>query len=484
MSSPRLRVFGGFAAVAVAVGAGVWNGASQTAAIDNSVFISSHGAFDDPARDDALAIECVQYGSGDPATFSAVGAPDPSVQAASPGVLNQIRFGRIPTAFGGGCSPDPGASTGLGSSGFGFVGASSPIVSGLDVELGRFIHYNRTIERGVRSVDLTTVFSFDGPGGPVDHTVVLDVDIDETVDFVGVSDTSLCAFDVPENTTVTSPVVATLCADRVSVTPVGALTPAYGVTELLIEVVGFTRVVGGGCDENDRVDGDSFFSAEQQATELCVLAALVDGSLTIDKVVDGGAGRTFDFTLTEHDQRTTPPAPGATRSVQIDATSGAGTSPTMSVPPGIYRVDELDPGPGFVTGPLSCTVGGDDAIVTVDGIEFVNVNSASDVICSFTNLVVPSTTTPPTTTPPTTTPTSTTTTAAVTTTTTLPVTMPTTTTIASMATIVTTTTTAPTPQPPAIIPATGRSISTLSLIAALTMSLGAGGLVVASRRSH
>lgn len=450
MSSARLRVFGGFAAVAVAVGAGVWNGASQTAAIDNSVFISSHGAFDNPARDDALAIECVQYGSGDPATFSAVGAPDPSVQAASPGVLNQIRFGRIPTAFGGGCSPDPGASTGLGSSGFGFVGASSPIVSGLDVELGRFIHYNRTIERGVRSVDLTTVFSFDGPGGPVDHTVVLDVDIDETVDFVGVSDTSLCAFDVPENTTVTS--------------PVGALTPAYGVTELLIEVVGFTRVVGGECDENDRVDGDSFFSAEQQATELCVLAALVDGSLTIDKVVDGGAGRTFDFTLTEHDQRTTPPAPGATRSVQIDATSGAGTSPTMSVPPGIYRVDELDPGPGFVTGPLSCTAGGDDAIVTVDGIEFVNVNSASDVICSFTNLVVP-----PTTTPPTTTPTSTT---------------ATTTTIASMATIVTTTTTAPTPQPPAIIPATGRSISTLSLIAALTMSLGAGGLVVASRRSH
>lgn len=129
----------------------------------------------------------------------------------------------------------------------------------------------------MRTVELATTITVIDPANnmPASFDARYLVSIEETSDFAGVADTSLCEYDVPENRIINQlGVDGTFCADRLTITEISPFSVELTDSTVDFQVTGFSRVVGGECDPTQVVEGDAIFTAEQDANPLCLLGIL------------------------------------------------------------------------------------------------------------------------------------------------------------------------------------------------------------------
>lgn len=391
---------------------------------NTEILIGSVGSFSNPLRPDKTALpSCVRYGTGDPATYSNTTNQD----LTTPGAHNEIRSGEQVTILGAGYGPcfDDAAD----ASGLGFTGVDASANVGDYFELGRFYHYNNTIQNSLHWATLNTKLwladPFSGVASQFDATY--QVEVQESPEKFGFSwqtppTTAQCQFQPgatnsldgsvipayvgnlntgPDSYTYTDPVLATTstvnrvaCADSVYIYPIEPTdTIQWGETTVKLAIAGWARVdESGSCSADSIVAGPVVYTEEGSDNELCVLGEIVPAQVSLTKTVVGEAeDQTFQFELAELNQTEDNLTPYASRTSQHEVTTtlGVGTVDIGEVDPGLYALTEVNVPAGFEVGDLVCEdAQGASAVVTVNGVDYLDLDSGADVTCELSNTVV------------------------------------------------------------------------------------------------
>lgn len=397
-------------------------GVMASAVGSNDILVQSVGTFSDPYRPDGSTIPpCVNYGTGDPAAFSPT-----DNQSTTMGSFNQVRSGTqfsvlsTPTPP---CWPSPDQSSGLGFEG---ITAASPV--GDYFEIGRFTHFNNTIQNGLHWVTLDASMSITNPytlaqeqldtsymirlqesperyqipPGPVPSPSSCQFQPGNTNSYaggatvpgyVGGLNTGPTAFTYndPNLPSFMNPVTTqrVSCADSVYIQPTDPTDPSetltWGETSVRVSIAGWAPVVGGVCDAANVLEGPAVYTAESQTTELCMLGKITPATLSVEKAVEDMPDAEFGFELVEQDQSQDPLADDSSNSTDFSITTsgGIGTNDLGEVEPGLYRLTEANIPDGYELNDLSCENGDDESVLTDDG--FLDLDSGAAVTCTVTN---------------------------------------------------------------------------------------------------
>lgn len=147
----RRVILGAIAAAVVVAGSALTSPAAQAIG-DTEVVVGSAGSFSDPLRPNQVdQPSCVRYGTSDPASYSSSDIQN----STAPGAHNEIRSGEQVTIAGTGNGPC--FADAKDASGLGFTGVSAAAQVGEYFELGRFYHYNNTVQNSLHWARLNTV---------------------------------------------------------------------------------------------------------------------------------------------------------------------------------------------------------------------------------------------------------------------------------------------------------------------------------------
>lgn len=418
------RFFAGIAAVALGTLFVVATPTAEDASAvgSNDLLVQSVATFSDPLRPDGTAtVRCVNYGTGDPTTFSGT-----DNQSTTWGASNQIRSGSqfsVSSTPPPPCWSDPAESSGLGFDG---VDSASPV--GEFFEIGRFTHYNNTVSNSLHWVNLNASMRLTNPFtlateeldtayrirlqespeqfqilGPAPTTDQCQYQPGGTNNFAGgatVPDYVSNYNTGPESFTYTDPNLPDVlnpittqrvsCADSVYVQPLDPNNPVetlqWGQTSVRVGIAGWAPVVNGVCDAENTVLGPVIYTPESQDTELCMLGQITPASLTVTKLVEDMPDAEFTFELVEQDQGQDPLSDDTSNRTEfsIETANARGDENLGSIEPGLYRLDEIDVPAGYEMTDLSCiNAATEESILTEDGL--LDIDSGVAASCVVTN---------------------------------------------------------------------------------------------------
>lgn len=423
MKRQRTRIWAGVTAAALGVMLLVAVPSVTASAVgSNDLLVRSVGSFSSPSRPDGTTAPlCVNYGTGDPATFSPT-----NNQSTAWGASNQVRSGTqlsvlsSPTPP---CWPSPEQSSGLGFEG---ITAASPV--GEYFEIGRFTHFNNTIQNGLHWVNLDASMTitnpytlaqeqldasyrirlqespeqFQLPGDPVPTTADCQFQPGETNSFAGGTTVpayvngyntgpASFTFNDPNLPSSLNPVTTqrVACADSLYVVPVDPTDPSetltWGETSVRVGIGGWAPVVGGTCDSTNVLAGPVVYTPESETTMLCMLGRIIPATISVEKLVEDMPDGEFGFELVEQDQGQDPPVDDPSRSTEFSITTsgGTGTLDLGEIEPGLYRLTETNVPDGYELNDLSCVDADDESIITTGG--FLDLDSGVAATCRFVN---------------------------------------------------------------------------------------------------